>query len=142
MLSEAEFARSLTEVGLFGKHLTTRLAKVERDAHPTEVLQSLVNSPQPIRFDLATTAKLDGMGLALCAQNQTKIFPERFAKQTFIEVVIPQALTYMMANPYSDRPMFGLVTNGSEFIFLKLQHQDSLKYAESDLFSIKRSNDL
>lgn len=63
MLSEAEFARSLTEVGLFGKHLTTRLAKVERDAHPTEVLQSLVNSPQPIRFDLATTAKLDGMGL-------------------------------------------------------------------------------
>ncbi|MFN6068222.1 MAG: hypothetical protein ACK45T_13820 [Pseudanabaena sp.] len=56
--------------------------------------------------------------------------------------MIPQALTYMMANPYSDRPMFGLVTNGSEFIFLKLQHQDSLKYAESDLFSIKRSNDL
>lgn len=54
-----------TEVGLFGKHLTTRLAKVERDAHLTEVLRSLVNSPQPIRFDLATTAKLDGMGLIL-----------------------------------------------------------------------------
>jgi hypothetical protein len=48
----------------------------------------------------------------------------------------------MMANPDRDRPVFGLVTNGSEFIFLKLQHQDSLKYAESDLFSIKRGNDL
>ncbi|BBC25717.1 type I restriction enzyme HsdR N-terminal domain-containing protein [Pseudanabaena sp. ABRG5-3] len=59
-----------------------------------------------------------------------------------VEVGIPQALTYMMANPHPDRPVFGLVTNGSEFIFLKLQHQDSLKYAESDLFSIKRSNDL
>ena len=59
-----------------------------------------------------------------------------------VEVGIPQALTYMMANPHRDRPVFGLVTNGSEFIFLKLQHQDSLKYAESDLFSIKRGNDL
>jgi hypothetical protein len=59
-----------------------------------------------------------------------------------VEVGIPQALTYMMANPNRDRPVFGLVTNGSEFIFLKLQHQDSLKYAESDLFSIKRGNDL
>lgn len=54
-----------SEVGLFGKHLTTRLAKVEKDAHLTEVLRSLINSPQPIRFDLATTAKLDGMGLIL-----------------------------------------------------------------------------
>ena len=59
-----------------------------------------------------------------------------------VEVGIPQALTYMMGNPHPDRPVFGLVTNGSEFIFLKLQYQDSLKYAESDLFSIKRGNDL
>ena len=59
-----------------------------------------------------------------------------------VEVGIPQALTYMMANPHPERPVFGLVTNGSEFIFLKLQQQDTLSYAESDLFSIKRGNDL
>jgi len=59
-----------------------------------------------------------------------------------LEVGIPQALTYMMANPHPERPVFGLVTNGSEFIFLKLQLQGALKYAESDLFSIKRGNDL
>lgn len=59
-----------------------------------------------------------------------------------VEVGIPQALTYMIANPHPERPVFGLVTNGSEFIFLKLQQQDTLKYAESDLFSIKRGNDL
>lgn len=59
-----------------------------------------------------------------------------------VEVGIPQALTYMIANPHPERPVFGLVTNGSEFIFLKLQQQDNLKYAESDLFSIKRGNDL
>ena len=54
-----------TEVGIFGKHLTTRLAKLEKDAELSEILRSLVNSPDPIRFDLATTAKLDGMGLIL-----------------------------------------------------------------------------
>ena len=59
-----------------------------------------------------------------------------------VEVGIPQALTYMIANPHPERPVFGLVTNGSEFIFLKLQQQDTLKYGESDLFSIKRGNDL
>ncbi len=69
-----------TEVGLFGKHLTTRLAKVEKDAHLTEVLRSLVNSPQPIRFDLATTAKLDGMGLILRTETGVKIRNELYRR--------------------------------------------------------------
>ena len=69
-----------TEVGLFGKHLTTRLAKVEKDAHLTEVLRSLVNSPQPIRFDLATTAKLDGMGLILRTEIGVKIRNELYRR--------------------------------------------------------------
>jgi len=69
-----------TEVGLFGKHLTTRLAKVEKDAHLTEVLRSLANSPQPIRFDLATTAKLDGMGLILRTETGVKIRNELYRR--------------------------------------------------------------
>jgi hypothetical protein len=59
-----------------------------------------------------------------------------------LEVGMPQALTHMIANSHPERPVFGLVTNESEFIFLKLQQQDTLKYAESDLFSLKRGNDL
>jgi len=62
-----------TEVGLFGKHLTTRLVKVEKDVHLNEVLRSLVDSPQPLRFDLATTAKLDSMGLVLRTDHGVKI---------------------------------------------------------------------
>ena len=54
-----------TDVGIFDQHLRTRLAKVEKDIELSEILRSLVNSTQPIRFDLATTAKLDGMGLIL-----------------------------------------------------------------------------
>lgn len=56
---------------------------------------------------------------------------------------IPQALTYMMANPNPERPVFGLVTNGIELIFIKLVQQDTPKYALSESFSLlKRENEL
>ncbi|MFN6466244.1 MAG: type I restriction endonuclease [Nostoc sp. DedVER02] len=56
---------------------------------------------------------------------------------------IPQALTYMLGNPSEDKPTFGLVTNGSDFIFLKLAKQNQLKYAMSDQFTLlKRENEL
>ena len=59
-----------------------------------------------------------------------------------LEPAIPQALAYMMANPNSDKPVFGLVTNGSNFRFIKLTKQDTPQYALSDEFIIDRTNDL
>ncbi|MBW4689793.1 MAG: restriction endonuclease subunit R [Komarekiella atlantica HA4396-MV6] len=56
---------------------------------------------------------------------------------------IPQALAYMLSNPNLGRPAFGLVTNGSHFIFLKLSKQNTSKYAISDEFTLlKRENEL
>lgn len=56
---------------------------------------------------------------------------------------IPQALAYMLANPYPEQPVFGLVTNGSELIFIKLTNQDTPKYALSEPFTLlRRENDL
>ncbi|MBH8553375.1 type I restriction enzyme HsdR N-terminal domain-containing protein [Nostocaceae cyanobacterium CENA357] len=56
---------------------------------------------------------------------------------------IPQALTYMLANPHPEKPVFGLVTNGSHFIFLKLAKENIVKYAMSDEFTLlKRENEL
>lgn len=49
---------------------------------------------------------------------------------------IPQCLAYMLANPYGDKPVFGLVTNGGEFRFLKLVHQPTPHYGFSKLCSI------
>jgi hypothetical protein len=69
-----------TDVGIFRQHLTTRLAKVERNSELSEILRSLVNSPQPIRFDLATTAKLDGMGLILRTETGVKIRNELYRR--------------------------------------------------------------
>ncbi len=53
---------------------------------------------------------------------------------------IPQALSYMMAIPTPQRPAFGLVTNGSEFRFLKLLAQPAPQYGFSDLLTLQRRN--
>ncbi|MEH2335640.1 type I restriction endonuclease [Nostoc sp.] len=56
---------------------------------------------------------------------------------------VPQALVYMLANPSQDKPNFGLVTNGSDFIFLKLTKQNQPRYAISDQFTLlNRKNEL
>lgn len=56
---------------------------------------------------------------------------------------IPQALTYMLANPHPEKPVFGCVTNGSEFIFLKFTQENIPQYALSDQFTLlKRKNEL
>jgi hypothetical protein len=56
---------------------------------------------------------------------------------------MPQALAYMLGNLYPERPTYGLVTNGSHFIFLKLTKQETPQYAVSDEFSLlKRENEL
>ncbi|MBD2245308.1 restriction endonuclease subunit R [Nostoc sp. FACHB-888] len=56
---------------------------------------------------------------------------------------VPQALVYMLANPSQDKPTFGLVTNGSDFIFLKLAKENQPKYAMSDQFTLlKRESEL
>jgi hypothetical protein len=61
-----------------------------------------------------------------------------------ITKAIPQTLAYMLANPRVNAPCFGLVVNGSEFLFLKLQIIDGIpKYATSNLFSmLNQGNDL
>lgn len=59
-----------------------------------------------------------------------------------LEVGIPQSLAYMLANPQPNKPVFGFVTNGSNFIFIKMIQQDKPYYALSDEFTLRRSNDL
>ena len=36
-----------------------------------------------------------------------------------LKVGIPQALSSMISNPHPDRPVYGLVSNGHSFVFLK-----------------------
>lgn len=56
---------------------------------------------------------------------------------------IPQCLAYMLNNPQPERPIFGLLTNGDDFAFIKLAQQDTPQYALSDKFTLwKRENEL
>ena len=56
---------------------------------------------------------------------------------------IPQALTYMLANPDPDYPVYSLVINGEDFQFIKLMQKDQARYALSDKFTLyRRENEL
>ena len=59
-----------------------------------------------------------------------------------LKVGIPQALTYMLATPNRDRPLYGMVTNGSNFVFPKLVQQDKPYYARSKMLDLEESNEL
>jgi hypothetical protein len=59
-----------------------------------------------------------------------------------LKVGIPQVLAYMLATPQSSQPIYGMVTNGSNFTFLKLAIEPSPQYAQSDMFDIERGDDL
>jgi hypothetical protein len=56
-----------------------------------------------------------------------------------IDSGIPQALIYMLAAPNQTKPLYGMVTNGNNFIFIKLQNN---AYQFSDEFSLRRRGDL
>ncbi len=61
-------------------------------------------------------------------------------RNTFsLEVARPQALTYMLANPTTSSPTFGLITNGINFRLLKLLGRE---YGESGDFSLRSQSDM
>jgi hypothetical protein len=59
------------------------------------------------------------------------------SKKTMLSVwsALPQALAYLMANPQSDRPAYGLITNGDEMVFVKLLPAPAPTYNLSRVFS-------
>ncbi len=58
------------------------------------------------------------------------------------KVGIPQALSYMLAAPQKDFPIYGLVTNGTDFVFLKLVFGAVPRYGRSRQFVLGQDQDL
>ncbi len=74
---------------------------------------------------------------ALVIQNNFWIVAIESKQTSFsLELAIPQCLAYMLGNPDRDRPVFGMVTNGGNFIFIKLVQQETPEYDLSDVFSL------
>ena len=60
-----------------------------------------------------------------------------------IESGLAQILSYMLGNPTTDKPTFGMIATGSEFIFIKLVKGGTPQYATSAIFSMRNpGNDL
>lgn len=49
-------------------------------------------------------------------------------------VALPQLMTYMMANPYPERPVYGMIGNGNEFMFIKMLTEVNPQYDLSNIF--------
>jgi hypothetical protein len=58
------------------------------------------------------------------------------------KVGIPQALSYMLAAPHRDFPVYGLVTNGTDFVFLKLVFGAVPRYGRSRQYILGQDHDL
>ncbi|GAC1461787.1 MAG: hypothetical protein NVSMB70_08160 [Chamaesiphon sp.] len=58
------------------------------------------------------------------------------------KIGIPQVLSYMLGAPQRNCPLYGLVTNGTDFVFLKLVVQESPRYARSRQFLLEQDHDL
>ena len=53
-----------------------------------------------------------------------------------LELALPQTLAYMLTNTHPEQPVFGMVTNGGNFIFVKLNNQEFPQYELSNIFSL------
>ena len=51
-------------------------------------------------------------------------------------VALPQIMTYMMANPNPQIPVYGLIGNGDEFMFIKMLTSGVPHYDFSNIFSL------
>jgi len=58
-----------------------------------------------------------------------------------VMVALPQALTYMIASPnqIAKQQLFGMITNGREFRFIKLTQEPSPTYTLSKIFSLSET---
>jgi hypothetical protein len=60
-----------------------------------------------------------------------------------VEAGLDQILAYMLANPQEENPVFGMITSGGSFMFVKLVKGNPPRYATSDIFDIRnRGNEL
>ncbi len=54
-----------------------------------------------------------------------------------VEAGLDQILAYMLAAPTTQNPVFGMITSGGSFMFIKVTKENPPKYATSDIFDIR-----
>jgi hypothetical protein len=88
-------------------------------------------------------AVLKGRIDTLVVQNQIWIWVLEAKRTTFsLALGIPQALAYMLTNPDTRQPTYGLLCSGESFLFLKLVTQPQPRYGFSRHFNLLNDGDL
>lgn len=114
---------------------------------PLLELANLCDPPFKIKAEQAVKIELKDSDIILQGFIDALVIKEQFwvivieAKRYGFNVslAIPQALAYMMANTKQKSATFGLVTNGEDYIFIKVNHQDK-QYDLSDKLTLAKRN--
>jgi hypothetical protein len=118
---------------------------------PLLTLAGLYDEPFFVSAEPSLEIELEDQDEILRGRIDTLIVQQQFwvlvieSKSTIaFSIALPQAMVYMMANPHPDRPVYGLITNGDEFMFIKMLTQGLPQYDLSNVFSllIPRRNQL
>ncbi|MUG94616.1 hypothetical protein F7734_20485 [Scytonema sp. UIC 10036] len=99
----------------------------------------------PYKFKTEVSVKIEALGDndeilsgridALVLQGKLWIVLVEAKKTTFdLEVALPQTLAYMATYPETAQPLYGMVTNGSSYLFVKTLGN---QYGISDLFATR-----
>jgi hypothetical protein len=139
------------------------LSQLEVQALNEETVKMVVVSPlldiagfyrYPFTIDSEVSIEIqdtDENGTALTGRIDTLIVRDRLwillveskRPRFSVQAAIPQALSYLLAKPQIEPPGYALITNGGEFLFIKLQGQTPPTYDFSDTLSLlNRGNDL
>jgi hypothetical protein len=90
--------------------------------------------------DISVTGRIDTL---IIRQRLWILVIESKRSRFSVQSAIPQALAYLLAKPQPEKPGFALLTNGGEFLLIKLQQQENPTYDFSSTFSLLNpGNDL
>lgn len=96
-----------------------------------------VRTEETVRYELEGDDEvLQGRIDTLIVQDQFWVLVVEAKRTIMVSLAVPQALAYMMRNPNPTRSVYGLVSNGDEFIFLKVNAMPQPEYGSSRLYSL------
>ncbi|BAY22126.1 hypothetical protein NIES2100_18890 [Calothrix sp. NIES-2100] len=115
---------------------------------PLLALAGFYDPPFKIQAESSVELVLDDVEEVLRGRIDVLVLQNQFwvvvleSKKTTLSAwsAVPQALAYLMANPHPDKPVFGMVTNGDDVLFIKLTQAPTPQYDLSRVFALFTSN--
>ncbi len=108
---------------------------------PLLTLAGLYDEPFYVTTEASVELEVEEKDEILRSRIDTLVIAQQFwvliveSKSTIaFPVALPQLMTYMMANPNPELPVYGLISNGDEFMFIKMLTGGVPQYDLSNIF--------